>query len=297
MRHSRFLVVRLLLAAVAVAVVGRFSAPAAVAAGLDKLDTSLKMIPDDAAFYSSLLKGGELVEAIGHSKAWSKLKQLQYVQFGLMQYQFMAAMPDTIPAKIEAFRNSEDGQKLLRLLGEMGSEEMFAYGDPSQIKFVDLLQDLAAAYQSPLAAFEEMAPMISGRRNARVKAVLEALARDEKLIGVPNVVFGFKVKNTAAAKEHLAKLERLVTGLVEAFDVSKLKGRLNREKLNDVEYLVLRLDGSMLPWDDMPAELLERLKELEAKEGDVQKIIDRVKSCKLVVALGVRRNYVLLSIG
>ena len=76
-----------------------------------------------------------------------------------------------------------------------------------------------------------------------------------------------------------------------------LKDHLKREKVADVEYLVLRLDGSMIPWSEMPEEVLERLKESEAEEGDVQKIIDRIKNCKLVVALGVRRNYVLLSIG
>ena len=52
----------------------------------------------------------------------------------------------------------------------------------------------------------------------------------------------------------------------------------------------LNLDGSMIPWDEVP---LEKIKELEAQPGDVQKIIDRLKQSKLVVALGVRGNYLL----
>ena len=36
---------------------------------------------------------------------------------------------------------------------------------------------------------------------------------------------------------------------------------------------------------------------MEAEEGDVQKIIDRIKESKVVIALSVRDNYVVASIG
>ncbi len=296
-RYSRFTVVRLLVAAAALACGGWLASQAAAAAELDKLDTSLKLIPEDAAFYSSILHGREMVRAVADSKAWAKVMQLPFVQMGLMQYNVMAAMPNTPPGQIQAFRNSPDGQKLLHLLGDMASEEMFVYGDPSQVKFVELAQDLIGAANSPLVAFDEMFRMMPGRHDARAKAVLETLARDVKLIGVPNVLFGFKVKDAEAAKEHLAKLERLVTEKLDEYELAKIKGRLKREKVDGVEYLVLRLDGGMIPWNEMPGDLVDKLKESEAEEGDVQKIIDRVKTCQLVVALGVRQDYVLLSIG
>jgi small subunit ribosomal protein S2 len=37
---------------------------------------------------------------------------------------------------------------------------------------------------------------------------------------------------------------------------------------------VLELDGAMVPWDEMP---MDKFKEMEAEEGDAQKIIDRLK--------------------
>ena len=149
--------------------------------------------------------------------------------------------------------------------------------------------------QSPAVMFDEMMRMVPSRHDARAKALLETLANDVKRIGVPNVVFGFKLKNTAAAEEQLAKLEKIATAMLEANELTK--GRLKKRKLDGVEFLVLNLDGGMVPWDEMPGEMLEKLKESEAEEGDVQKIIDRLKTCKLVVALGVRDKYVLLSIG
>ena len=50
----------------------------------------------------------------------------------------------------------------------------------------------------------------------------------------------------------------------------------------------------MIPWDQVP---MDELKEMEAQPGDAQKIIDRLKEMKLVVALGLRGNYLLCSIG
>ena len=57
---------------------------------------------------------------------------------------------------------------------------------------------------------------------------------------------------------------------------------------------MLNLDGAMVPWDQIP---LDKFKEMEAEEGDAQKIVDQLKKSKLVIALGVRDNYLLVSIG
>jgi hypothetical protein len=296
-RHSGFLALRLLVAAAVLATGGWLAGGRTAATELDKLDTSLKLIPEDAAFYSSILHGRELVEVIGHSNAWSKVVQLPFVQMGLGLYKNQLTLPSSNVAKFEAFRKSDDGQKLFRLLGEMASHEMFVYGDQSQTKFVELMQDLAAAVQSPQVMYEEAIGrmMVPGSHDARARAMLETLARDLKLIGVPNVVFGFKLKNTATAVEQLTKLEKHATKMLAANEFTR--GHFKKRKVDGVDYLVLDLDGSMIPWDEMPGEMLDKLKESEAEEGDVQKIIDRLKTCKLVVALGVRDDYVLLSIG
>ena len=56
----------------------------------------------------------------------------------------------------------------------------------------------------------------------------------------------------------------------------------------------LTLDGGMVPWDELP---MDKFKDVETNEGDAQKVVDRVKAAKLVVALGLRGDYLVVSIG
>ena len=61
-----------------------------MAGELDKLDTSLKLIPADAAFYSSMLRNREQIDAFLHSNAWEKLKSMPSVQMGLAMFNAQA---------------------------------------------------------------------------------------------------------------------------------------------------------------------------------------------------------------
>ena len=276
-RYFRFAVVRLLVAAAALAFGGRLASQAAVAANVNKLDTSLKLIPADAAFYSSILHGGEMVRTVADSKAWSKLMQLQFVQMGLMQYNLMAAMPSTPPGQIQAFRNSPEGQKLLHLLGEMGSDEMFVYGDPSQVKFVELVQDVIGAVNSPMVAFDEMFRMMPGRHDARQGGAGSVGPRREADRGSQR---GRRLQGEGCrGGQGTARQARTVRHAnIGRERRCQDQGPAEAGKVDGVEYLVLRLDGSMIPWNEMPPILIEKLKESEAEEGDLQKIIDRVKT-------------------
>ena len=50
----------------------------------------------------------------------------------------------------------------------------------------------------------------------------------------------------------------------------------------------------MIPWDELP---LERMREVEAEKGDFDKVLARLKKMTLVVALGVRDEYLLAAVG
>ena len=73
--------------------------PGGGATELDKLDTSLKLIPEDAAFYSSMLRNREQFEAIRNSNAWAKVREMPVVQMGLSLYQAQLGTPSSGPAK------------------------------------------------------------------------------------------------------------------------------------------------------------------------------------------------------
>jgi hypothetical protein len=263
------------------------------AADLAKLDTSLKLIPADAAFYSSLLRNREQVEAIKNSKAWAKLMELPVVQMGLAMYNMQVQTPGTGPANFEEALNNPETRKIIDLAVDMASDEVFVYGDKNFVDFVELFQTVNTAQSlGPVLAQIDAKGEGVDPHKAQVGAILSALAQNPKLINIPNLVLGFKLKNTELAKEQLIKLETIANIMLESNE--KTKGHFKKTKVAGHECLVLQLDGSMIPWDDVPT---DEVKEAEAKEGDAQKVIDRVKEMKLAVAIGVRGNYLVVSIG
>jgi hypothetical protein len=285
-RHWKNRLAWLVVVAAMLASTGWF-APRATAAALDKLDSSLKLIPADAAFYSNMTRNREQIEAIGRSNAWAKIMEMPLVQMGKAFYDMQLANPESKPAKFEAVLKNPEILKALGLLADMGSDEVFIYGDKNFVDFVDLFQTVNGA-QTYAPFYAVMTGQAQQAEQVQGKAVVSALAKNVKLIGVPNLIVGFKLKNVDLAKEELIKLENIL----ESFE--QTRGHFKKTKLGDHDYLVLSLDGGMVPWDELPT---EKFKEMEAEEGDAQKIIDRLKESKLVVAVGVRDNYLLVSIG
>ncbi len=281
------------IAAVALVAVGLMALPATAAGPLDKLDTSLKLIPEDAAFYSSMLRNREQFEILRKSNAWTKIQQMPVVQMGLSLYRAQLADPNSGPAKVDVALQNPETRKIVDLLAGMVSEEVFLYGDESNIDFMELVQNIAGAMRyGPMTL--QATGEAEGRNPNQLQAMmlLSALAEHADLIDVPNFVVGFKMKDKDLAKEQLIKLETLGNILLEGNE--KTKGHFKKTKVGDYEYLVLELNGGMVPWDQVP---VDTMKEIEAEEGDAQKVIDRLKELKLVVALGIRENYLLVSIG
>jgi hypothetical protein len=113
-------------------------------------------------------------------------------------------------------------------------------------------------------------------------------------VAVPNVLMGFRLEDPAAARESIVKLEMLLNiGLSQA--PPQFQGVLKRETVAGHEYLVLRLNGKMIPWEGNEAEKLQQSSGLTADEA--AKLIEHVKGMTLVIGLGVRENYLLATIG
>ncbi len=69
---------------------------------------------------------------------------------------------------------------------------------------------------------------------------------------------------------------------------------MKRETIAGHEYLVLRLNGKMIPWTGTESEKLQQAG-LDVEEAG--KLLDHLKEMNLVIAFGVRENYLLASIG
>jgi hypothetical protein len=102
-------------------------------------------------------------------------------------------------------------------------------------------------------------------------------------------VFGFKISDATKAEAQIQRLEKLLEGL--AAEKPQLKGRVARVKVRDGNFLTLKLDGEMIPWDEVP------YKEAEEKPGQLDPLIAKLKGLKMTVSIGVRDGYVLLALG
>ncbi len=265
----------------------------AAAGELDKLGTSLKLIPADAAFYSCMLRNREQVEAFLHSNAWEKIKSMPSLQMGLAFYNAQAQQQGTPVWIFQDKMNNPEAKKLINLAADMGSNEVFAYGDKNCTQFAELMQYIFSGMRYGPAIHQATGKgkwMNPNKLNAKI--VLEALIAHQDLVKFPDVLIGFRLKKPSAANEALIKLEAILNVSLEAMPM--LKGHLNRETIGDDEFLVLRLNGMMIPWDKIQK---EDLAELVNNPADLDKLIEHVKKMEFVLAMGVRDKDLLISMG
>ncbi len=292
--HIQHLSWKILAAALIALSAWQWAAVEPAAAGeLDKLDTSLKLIPADAAFYSTMLRNREQVEAFLHSNTWEKIKSMPSVQMGLAMYNAQAQQQGSPVWQFQDKIQNPEAKKLINLAADMGSNEIFCYGGKNCNQFVELLQYVFSSMRygpAILQATGKAQGLSQEKLNAKV--ILNALITHQDLVEFPNVLIGFRLKKPSAANEALIKMEMFLNVAMEA--VPKLKGHLNRETIGDDEFLVLRVDGKMIPWEKF---YRDQFKQLVDNEADLDKLIEHVKKMEFVFAMGVRDKDLLISLG
>lgn len=255
---------------------------------------SLRMIPAEAAFYSVSLRNREQIEAITKSKAWAKFNSLPLVQMAWKQVQAQLAKPDPQLAEILKLYEMPENKELVALLGEMMSDEVYCYGGDSLANLLELFSRVQNANQ-----FNQLNVLIKKKAAGdgaptpavqQARGLLNALRDNMKLIQVPELVFGFRVKDTKTAETQLKRLEEVLEPLM-AQAPPPLKDRLQKIKVKGKTFLSLALDGKMVPWDRIP------IADVEEKEGEYKDLVKKLTGLKLSISLGVRDNYVLLAIG
>jgi hypothetical protein len=258
------------------------------AGDVTKLDNSLKWIPADAAFYSTMLRGREQFQAIAQSRAWAKVKAMPAVQslFEMVQAELKEG------GKLEPlhqFHQDPENQQLLQLLGEMCAEEFFIYGGANFVGFMDLLAEVQVAnsYGPLFMLLSGQGGLESNKR--QLVPILQALSNNLNLLKVPDLVLGFKLSDTKRAEAQLKRLEKHVAD--HASQLPPLKEGFKREQLAGGSFLTLTLDGSLVPWQAIP------FKDFEQKEGEFDKLIKKLQELKLTITLGMREGYLLFALG
>jgi hypothetical protein len=305
--------------------------PLAAAPPAALADSGVATVPADAAFFSSALRIREQYDRIMGSKAVAAIRELPAVARGLASWEEQREMPGSPVSMFLTFLELPENEQAAELLADMVANDTFVYGTDSWVNVARLIRlvqraqqtasllegaasggfleieefemieedDAEAAIHRPLVIpvrrqveLDLEMPVGQGQRAAIVKE----LAANPDLITVPDVVWGFKTTKKDIATFQLKRLEVLTKMLVDVNPA--LAGALARRAIPGGEIVTLTLDGDLLPWDDLLAELV---REEEGDDSpftaDAKKVIDRARKLDLVVAIGLIGDRLILSLG
>jgi len=256
------------------------------AADLEQINGSLKQIPADAAFYSSMLRNREQIEAISRSRAWAKLTSLPAWQMARAQ---LKQLPPQAAVALQLLQQPEN-QQLIKLLGDMVSEEVFFYGGANCNGFAELVAQVVGAvrYGPAIAQFSGQHRGMDPQ-HLQIAIALQVLSEHTDSVKPPDFLIGFKLSNKRDAETQLKRLENLLNGLAE--QIPLLKGRIKRQKSATGDQLTLTLDGSMVPWDRIP------FKDYEEKEGQFDNLVKKLKKLQVTIGFVLRGDYLLFTVG
>lgn len=250
---------------------------------------SLRAVPGDAAFYTSSLRLKEQWDAFLGSKAYGKLMEIPLIQLAKMQatFQWQQTTEPTV-AQVREYLQSPAGQDAVAVLKEMFSDEVFAYGGSNIAETIKMFMEVNAMVRS--ARMQAVADGEDAEKAITEKALKSIKEKFSHGVTVPTLVFGFRIKDGERAKRELDEVHSLIRNVLDEHQ-PELAAHLQRDQIAGHEFLILRLDGSMIPW--------EKIREESEKMDEAQFnfLKDALSKQTLAVALGIVDEFVLLSVG
>lgn len=256
-------------------------------ADLDQAAPSLKWIPEDAAFYSAMLRNREQWDLVLNSRAWAKLKSLPAVQALWSKAKEQLEQEDGQVGQARKLLEQPENRQLVDLLKDMVSEEVFTYGGTSSAEFLAFLSQINNGVR-----YRQLLMQVKNPGGDPIQQYLKAFFDfmvDNPNLRAPETVIGFRLTDTKRAEAQLKRLETFATAMTA--QIPELQGRFKSSKVGKDTYLTLTLDGKMIPWDQVP------VKDVEDKPGQYDKVVKKLTELKLTISLGLHGKYLLFSTG
>ncbi len=273
----------------AMAICAPLGASCAAAADALKDESSLKFAPADVSFYVAGMRMREVFDNVAASNAIAKLKAIPSVQFAwAMAMQQWQNPQNPQIAMLKQLLQDPANQQLVELLKDAASHEVFVYGDSSVGNAFALINELSAA--SSAGQMEAISAGDFGdMQSYQFRKMLEVVEQKGDQLQIPTFVKGMRLSDTKPAVDQLQRLEGIVQSVLA--QQPDLQPRFKREKVGGAEYLTIRLDGTLIPW----AKIQEDAEGVDPQ--DMQKLAEKLKPMTLVVSIGVKDNYLLVSVG
>jgi len=247
---------------------------------------SLDWVPADASIFSTSLQLKRQIETIADSNAWKAFREIPSVAMVWQMAEMQVMDPDGPGAMFWQLMELPENKQLAAMLGEMFSEEIAFYAAADVEKLIELGAIIQGSKIAPLiqaASGEE-----GNASDARVEMIVDAIVDDSSLLAIPHAVVAFRIEDEEAADTQLKRLEVLAN---MALQQSPLDAKVEREEIGESEFLVLTLDGTMIPWED------EAPAGTNIDQETYDSLREIVSEKELTIALGVWNGYVLLAIG
>jgi hypothetical protein len=275
-----------LLAALTAALVGVCLLPAsAQAADLPK-GTSLDKVPADAAFYSAALRNKEQFDLIVNSKAYARVRELPYVKEAIEKFKEEWKKEKGDFAEFRKWLEQPENKELVDVALDALSDEIFCYGGDGWTGLLELyIYYSRNSWDTVLDLFDGKQP----DNDALIRNILRTLAAHPELVRVPDLTIGFKVKDAKKVEAQIKRLEALAE--MAAMMEPKVKDMVKRQKVAGADFLTLTLEASMIDWPKEPFQQFER------EKGEFAALEKMLKAQKLVIGLGVKDGYLLLTFG
>ena len=255
-------------------------------------EPGLAIVPADAAFLSSTLRGREQVDRIVGSNAFAALRDLPAVKKALDEIAKQQAQPGN-PLTIAAmFLQMPENQQALALLQNMVATDTFVYGTPSWVKLAGLFKKLQQAQQAGnIATLSKGTAIDFNAQETTARMVVKTLAENTADILIPDLVWGFQTSMQEAAETQLKRLELTLKMFTQAQPM--LANAVKRQTIGKGDYVTLtvRPDPNLVR-----LAIADAVEDLDAEE-EVNAILTRVGELEFVVALGLLGDHVVLSLG
>lgn len=240
---------------------------------------SLALVPEDAGSYAAMFHNKDVFDAVAGSKAYARFSEMESVgpllTMAKMQYGELTKNP-LLKGPLEVLL---DGL----------SQEVFFYVDPTYIRLMQIQQESqlqgtmamwASLLQGDPAAVDNM---------AQLRATFDTLNAHIDELVMPELVIGMRVKDAEAAKGLLPLVEAAVKPQLEkAPPEFKMPERLQRETVGGVDLLTLKLDGAMVPWEEVPWDQF-------GEPGKYDGLVAKLKTLTVAVSMGVKDDFLILS--
>jgi len=257
---------------------------------LSKIDSSLNKVPADVAVYGSALRLSEQFDLFVRSKAYEKLSALPAVRAALAHVHDELHKADNPLHKVMDFLHAPENAELRQVVHGLLRREVFAYSGEDAVKFLALAGQVNFAVQ-----FAPLTARLKGEGDKpqeamQLEALLDTLKENLDELVVPDMVIGFRVDDPQAVLTQIGRLETLLKQVL-ADAPPPLRNRLKRSKSGSASTLAYALDGTLVPWDQIPWDRYD----LDA--DDYEELITKLKGMTVTVAVTVKDDYLLVTVG